>query len=92
MNESDVRKYFLKLAAKNGCRVDKFTSPSNRDVPDELLTTPWGEMHLVELKRPGGKLRPGQVRDHAARRQLGVYVRVLADTVQIDQFFRCISL
>jgi hypothetical protein len=91
IRESDIRKYFYKRADMNGCRAEKFTSPSSRDVPDELLTTPWSNMYLVELKSPTGKLRPGQIRDHAARAKLGVQVYVISTYAGVDSFFRMIG-
>ena len=91
IKESDVRRYFYARATANCCRAEKFNSPSNRDVPDELVTAPWGIMALVELKRPGGKLRPGQVRDHAARAKLGVNVYVIDSYASVDSFFRMIA-
>jgi hypothetical protein len=86
ITEADIRKYFYNQLPK-GWRAEKFTSPSSRDVPDELVTMPLGRMELVELKRPGGKLRPGQVRDHAARAKLGVYVTVLSTYDEVYYWF-----
>lgn len=43
-----------------GCLVLKFVSPGNSGVPDRLVFIPGGKLVLVELKRPGGKLRPLQ--------------------------------
>jgi hypothetical protein len=91
IKESDVRKYFYEQAEKNLCKAEKFTSPSSRDVPDELVTTRWGQMYLVELKRPGGELRPGQVRDHAVRAEYGVRVYVVDSYGGADAFFSTIA-
>lgn len=38
----------------------KFVSPRNSGVPDRLVFVPGGKLLLVELKRPGKKLRPLQ--------------------------------
>jgi len=86
VKESDIRKYFYdNLPA--GWRAEKFVSPSSRDVPDELVTIPYHGMRLVELKRPGGALRDGQVRDHAARAKLGEWVAVLSTYEEVDRWF-----
>jgi hypothetical protein len=84
--EADIRTYFY-ANLPDGWRAEKFTSPSSRDVPDELVTIPLGRMELVELKRPGGTLRRGQVRDHAARAKLGVFVTVLSTYDQVHFWF-----
>jgi hypothetical protein len=86
ITEADIRKHFYSVLPK-GWRAEKFTSPSSRDVPDELVTIPFSHMELVELKRPGGKLRPGQVRDHTARAKLGVYVSVLSTYREVNYWF-----
>jgi hypothetical protein len=86
IKESDVRKYFY-FRLPQGWKAEKFVSPSNRDVPDELVTAPLGQMFLVELKRPGGKLRPGQLRDHAERARLGVRVAVLSSYEAVDLWY-----
>ena len=43
-----------------GCIVFKFVSPGRAGVPDRLVLLPGGRCFFVELKRPGGKLRPLQ--------------------------------
>lgn len=58
--EKDVEKKLKVRLEKSGCLVLKFVSPGNAGVPDRLIITPSGRMCFVELKRPGGKLRPLQ--------------------------------
>lgn len=42
-----------------------------RDWPDRLVLFPNEKMFFCELKRPGEKPRPGQVRNHAMLRSMG---------------------
>lgn len=58
--EKDLEKKMKDRLEKLGCMVLKFTSPGNAGVPDRLVFIPGGKLVLVELKRPGGKLRPLQ--------------------------------
>lgn len=58
--EKDIEKKLKARLEKSGCLVLKFVSPGNAGVPDRLIITPSGRMCFVELKRPGGKLRPLQ--------------------------------
>lgn len=58
--EKDIEKKLKARLEKIRCMVLKFVSPGNAGVPDRLIITPAGRMCFVELKRPGGKLRPLQ--------------------------------
>jgi hypothetical protein len=86
MKEAHIRKLLRAGILKMGGLCQKFTSPATRDVPDELVTWPWGEMDLVETKKPGEKARPGQLRDHRERAALGVPVYLL-DTPAAVQWY-----
>lgn len=59
--EKDIEKRFCKGIREKGGLPYKFTSPGNAGVPDRLVILPNGSVHFVELKRPGGKLRPLQL-------------------------------
>lgn len=54
--EAKVRRYAL----AKGCLCYKFTSPSQRSVPDRLVITPGGTVLFLELKRKGKKPTPQQ--------------------------------
>lgn len=58
--EKEIEKKLKARLEKLGCMVLKFTSPGNAGVPDRLVLVPGGTVWFVELKRPGGKLRPLQ--------------------------------
>lgn len=60
--ESDIEKAFVNRATRLGADAFKFTSPGRRGVPDRLVLLPCGCVRFVELKAPGKKPRPDQVR------------------------------
>ena len=57
-------------------------APTDAGIPDRLVI--WeGRVYLVELKRPGGRVRPIQVAWHNRARQTGVEVVLLSGTVEV---------
>ena len=78
-----------------GGLCEKHVSPGKVGVPDRLITWPWGNyclpygaMELVELKKPGEKVKPNspQDRDHKRRYVRGVKVTVLSTPEQVYNF------
>jgi hypothetical protein len=53
MRESAVEKYLVSEVEKCGGLCPKFSSPSNRGVPDRLMLLPGGLIVFVEVKAPG---------------------------------------
>lgn len=60
--EKDIEAAIGKYAKSKGCLFIKFTSPSNRAVPDRLIITPNGVIGFLEVKRQGCKPTPLQER------------------------------
>ena len=82
--EKEIEKKLKARLEKSGCLVLKFVSPGNAGVPDRLIITPSGRMCFVELKRPGGKLRPLQkLWQGKLRRYQVTYFRV-ANEIEIE--------
>ena len=76
--------YKLKSAVKAmGGIAPKFISPGFDGVPDRLVLLPHGRFAFVELKAPGKKMRPLQVRRKRQLEQLGFLVYCIDDTTQI---------
>lgn len=55
----------------------KLVCPGTAGVPDRLVLGPGGQVVFVELKRPGERPRPLQVRRHEQLRVLGFRVEVI---------------
>ena len=62
----------------------KFTSPGRRHVNDRLVILPGGRVWFIELKQPGAKPRPGQVRFHGRLAVLKCNTVVLDTKEKID--------
>jgi len=76
--------YKLKSAVKNmGGIAFKFTAPGINGVPDRLVLLPHGKLVFVELKAPGKKMRPLQVRRKRQLERLGFLVYCIDSIEQI---------
>jgi hypothetical protein len=75
--EKDIERRFREKIKALGGRAYKFTSPSQRSVPDRLVVLPGNRVFFVELKAPGEKPTPNQAREHARLRALGCDVAVV---------------
>ena len=75
----------LVRAVKRACGLAvKFTSPGFDGMPDRLVILPKGWISFVEVKAPGLKPRPLQVKRHEMLRRLGCKVYVLDEATQIS--------
>ena len=83
--EKDVEKYLKTEVEKIGGLCLKWISPGNSGVPDRIVIYR-GMVRLVEMKRPGGKLRMQQIITHKKLRKAGVIVDVLYSIDDVDRF------
>ncbi len=75
----------LKSAVKNmGGIAFKFTAPGINGVPDRLVLLPHGKIAFIELKAPGRKMRPLQVRRKRQLERLGFLVYCIDSAEQIE--------
>jgi hypothetical protein len=79
LSEADVEGDNRKFAKKKGVLFEKFTSPSKRSVPDDVLTFPNGLIAFVEYKAPGKFPTLKQWEDHKKRRDSNCLVYVVDD-------------
>ena len=83
MREKLIEQKLVKaVKALNGMRP-KLVSPGTDGMPDRMVLLPDGKLSFVEVKAPGEKPRPLQIRRHEQLRQLGFRVAVLDDPEQI---------
>lgn len=74
LRESYVERKLTTEAKKRGGLAVKFVSPGFDGVPDRLVLFPGGKVAFVEVKAPGKKMRPLQVRRARQLRMLGFRV------------------
>ncbi len=89
VREAHIERYLVERVEQCGGMTEKFSSPGKKFVPDRIVTWPaygFARVHFVELKTVGGKLEPGQERDHARRRKMGCHVFVLWTKDQVDDY------
>ena len=85
--EKDIERRLITEVKKSGGLCLKFISPGWSGAPDRICLWPDGEVVFVELKRPGGKVRPLQDRRAEQLRKLGFEVLVVDSTAKIKELF-----
>ena len=88
---NDIEKYLRVEIKKIGGIAYKLVSPGNLGVPDRLVLLPNGKIYFVELKAPGGKLRPTQVAQHRRISNLGFKVLTLDSKEAVNGFMNKIQ-
>lgn len=83
MGEKIIEHKLLMETKKIGGLALKFVSPGFDGVPDRIVLLPGGKIGFVEVKAPGGKLRPLQQARHNLLCRLGFKVYALDGTDQI---------
>ncbi|HEK9982051.1 TPA: VRR-NUC domain-containing protein [Streptococcus equi subsp. zooepidemicus] len=83
LRESDIEKYLVRKVKEKGGLAIKFVSPSLSGIPDRLLLLPLGKFAFVELKTPGKKPRPLQLKRMDDFKRLGFRSFVIDDKKQI---------
>lgn len=84
MREKVVEGKLVRAVKKAGGLAVKLTSPGLSGMPDRLVILPAGCVAFVEVKAPGLKPRPLQIRRHEMLRRLGCKVYVLDEATQIS--------
>lgn len=85
MREKYIEQQLVMATSKMGGIALKFVSPSYAGMPDRLLLLPDGVMAFVEVKAPGKKPRPLQLKRHAMLWRLGFPVFVLDNAKDIPK-------
>lgn len=85
MMEKNIEQKLVAQVKKRGGLCPKFISPGFDGVPDRLVLLSQGRIAFVELKAPGKKLRPLQVRRKRQLEQLGFLVYTVDNVDQIKE-------
>lgn len=91
MLEKDIEKKLVAEVRKMGGIAPKFVSPGLDGMPDRLVLLPKGKVAFIEVKAPGKKPRPLQVRRINGLKKLGFNCYVIDDRKQIDEVLRDIG-
>ncbi len=83
MREKQIEQKLVKAVKDAGGMCPKLISPGTDGMPDRMVLLPDAYVGFVEVKAPGQKPRPLQVRRHEQLRELGFSVYVLDDPDQI---------
>ena len=83
MDEKTIERKLTEAVKKMGGIALKFTSPGTDGVPDRLVLMPMGRIAFIELKAPGRKMRPLQLKRKKELESLGFKVYCVDGTDQI---------
>lgn len=85
MLEREVEQALVRQVRKHGGIAPKLTSPANAGMPDRLIILPPGKVCFIEVKAPGKKPRPLQLRQMDRLTNLGCMVRTIDHPAQIPE-------
>lgn len=88
MTEKYIEQKLVKAVKERGGIAPKFVSPGLDGVPDRIVLLPMGRIAFVELKAPGKKMRPLQVKRKRQLEALGFLVYCIDGVEQIDEVLR----
>ena len=86
-SERQIENRLVAMAKKTGGLALKWTSPAFAGVPDRIVFHGKGRVTLVELKAPGKRPTPLQLRVHELLRAHGMDVRVIDSMGGVDALF-----
>lgn len=88
VREATVERKLVEGCRKAGAHAWKFVSPGRAGVPDRIVLLPGGGVIFVELKTTRGKPTELQKRTQQLLRELGMDVRILHGTVEVNEFLQ----
>ncbi|ARW39040.1 VRR-NUC domain-containing protein [Bacillus siamensis] len=88
MKESQLERILKREVERQGGKAMKFISPGLSGVPDRIVLLPGGKLVFVEMKAPGEKPRPLQLKRKKDLETMGFEVRVLDSIDSITAFVR----
>ena len=87
--ERDLEGYFARQCKKKGLMTLKLNVRFSRGWPDRIVVLKDGKVMWVELKRPGAKLSPLQVKVHFELNKWNQEVYVIDSKEGIDNVLGC---
>lgn len=90
MLENKVEAYLTIGVIEAGGDTRKVEWIGRKHAPDRRVMHP-KRCAFVELKRPGAKARPGQLREHERMRAMGEDVVVLSTLEEVDTFLETLK-
>jgi hypothetical protein len=88
MQEKYIEQKLITAVKNMGGIAPKFVSPGFNGMPDRIVLLPMGRIAFVELKAPGKKMRPLQVRRKRQLEELGFLVYCIDGVEQIDEVLK----
>lgn len=88
LREKDIEEYLRKRVKEAGGKAYKFESPGNDGVPDRLVIFPGNNIYFVELKAPGKKPRPLQLKQIRDISSFGCEVLVIDSKDGVEDFIQ----
>ncbi|HDI3439581.1 TPA: VRR-NUC domain-containing protein [Listeria monocytogenes] len=88
MTEKYIEQKLVRAVKERGGIAPKFVSPGLDGVPDRIVLLPMGRIAFVELKAPGNKMRPLQVRRKGQLEALGFLVYCIDGLEQIEEVLK----
>ena len=90
-NEKIIEQALTAAAKAIGGMSVKLVSPGMAGMPDRMVLLPHGRTGFVEVKAPGQKPRPLQLRRHEQLRALGFQVHVLDSMEKVGDILKAIG-
>jgi hypothetical protein len=87
MRESFIEAFLANRVKALGGLCLKQEWINTRGAPDRLVVLP-GKLLMIELKAPGVKPEPHQLRMHERLRALGVQVEVIDSVERVEELFK----
>jgi hypothetical protein len=88
MNEKYIEQKLVKTVKEMGGISPKLVSLGLDGMPDRLVLLPMGRITFIEVKAPGKKMRPLQVRRKRQLEALGFLVYCIDGLEQIDEVLK----
>ena len=88
MREKETERKLVRAVKKVGGICPKLVSPGMDGMPDRMILLPGCRIGFVEVKAPGKKSRPLQVKRHKELETLGFPVFILDSLDQIPDVLR----